>query len=48
MNKYIVSKNDVNSLSNEELMKVIGRSVPKETQEYVPHVQSRMALYREL
>lgn len=42
----VLSKAKVDEMTNEELVAYIRRSVPKETQEYVPKVQSRMALYQ--
>ncbi|MBI5209725.1 MAG: transglycosylase SLT domain-containing protein [Elusimicrobia bacterium] len=46
--KTITSKNDVDTLSNEDLTRLVRKLAPKETQEYVPRVQERMGLYRDL
>jgi len=46
--KTITSQVDVDALSNAEMVKVIKRNAPKETQAYVPRVQERMELYRNL
>ena len=48
MRKYVLAGRDVNALSNSELLDVISRTVPKETREYVPRVESRIERYRKL
>ena len=46
--KNILSKADPDAVSHDELLAIIRRSAPKETAAYVPHVESRLALYRGL
>lgn len=46
--KNILSKHDVDAMTNAELLLLIRRAAPKETQEYVPRVQGRIASYRKL
>ncbi len=44
----VLSKKKVDEMTNDELVSYIRRSVPKETQEYVPKVQGRIPLYQKL
>lgn len=46
VSKTVLSGRDANALSAEELRGLIKRRAPRETQEYVPRVESRVALYR--
>ena len=46
--RTITSKNDVNVMSSEQLLALVGRAVPKETQAYVPRVRGRIEAYRQL
>lgn len=46
--KNVLKDRDVDALSDAELLAVVKRTVPKETQHYVPRVRERMALYRKL
>ena len=44
----ITSRYDVDTMSNDELVGLVRRLTPRETQLYVPRVEGRMALYRKL
>ncbi|HVE14428.1 MAG TPA: murein transglycosylase domain-containing protein [Elusimicrobiota bacterium] len=46
--KSVLSRADADTLKNEDLVAVIRKFAPKETQDYVPAVQGRMALYQGL
>lgn len=46
--KRVLSKGDVDAMSNAELTDLVLRAVPQETREYVPRVQGRIALYQRL
>jgi membrane-bound lytic murein transglycosylase C len=46
--KNVLSKTDVDTLDNPALVKVIRKETPRETQEYVPRVQSRIESFRKL
>lgn len=46
--RRILARHDVDRLSDKELMRVIRKLTPAETQEYVPAVQKRIALYSTL
>lgn len=46
--RTITSKNDVNAMSSEQLLSLVQRAAPKETQAYVPRVRGRMQAYRQL
>jgi len=44
----VLSRIDVDRLSHKELVRLLRKRAPKETRDYVPTVESRMALYRGL
>lgn len=44
--KHVLSKGDPDALTNEELLALVGRTVPQETRHYVPRVQSRIAAWK--
>lgn len=46
--KNVLSKGDPDSMTNAELVALIRRAAPKETQEYVPRVQGRLETYKKL
>lgn len=46
--KAVTSRYDVNALSNAEVVGLIKKLTPRETQLYVPRVEGRMNLYRDL
>jgi membrane-bound lytic murein transglycosylase C len=46
VSKYVVKGRDVDAMTSKELAAVIAKTVPRETQLYVPRVEGRMALYK--
>ncbi|MBI3551712.1 MAG: transglycosylase SLT domain-containing protein [Elusimicrobia bacterium] len=46
--RTVLSRANPDAVSNEELLKVILKYAPQETQAYVPHVEGRIAMYRGL
>lgn len=48
INKKIVKKNNIDTLTDEEVIKLIDREAPKETRDYIRRVKSRMELYQNM
>ena len=46
--KAITSRYDVDSMTNDQVLDLVRKHAPKETQYYVPRVQERMALYGQM